>query len=199
MRRTLLLTTALLTFLLGTTLAILHRWMLDSLAETPEVKISVPPVDTRDSLTPLRIGIFIGVDGATLSADGKKFSFFESYDDRETLVGMSPTELSEIANQLRTAGLFEEAEFNTPFFVSLPQTFTIVIAWPDEHRRFTWITGDDCKVPEKYLQIFERLNNDLKLQLVQEFIAHNRWRVGLKRIEERGCVSVSGNDGPISK
>jgi hypothetical protein len=196
MRRTLLLTTALLTFLLGTTLAMLHRWILNTLAETPEVKLSVPPFDSRSSLTPLKIGIFIGVDGATLSADGKKFALYESYYDRETLVGMSPAELTDIVNQLRSAGLFEEAESNSPFFISLPQTFTITISWPDEDRRFTWITGDDCRVPEKYLQIFERLNNDLKLHVIQEFIAHNRWGVDpdeppnkdLKRSAEfRGC------------
>jgi len=184
MRRTLLLITALLTFLLGTTLAMLHRWILNSLAETPEVKVSVPPFDTRESLTPLRVGIFIGVDGATLSADGKKFTFYESYDDRETLVGMSPAELSEIVNQLRSAGLFEEAEFNAPVFVSLPETYTITVAWPDESRHFTWITRNGCRVPDKYLQIFERLNDDLKLQVIQEFVAQNRlqsmssWRSG---------------------
>ncbi|HKU74427.1 MAG TPA: hypothetical protein VJR02_10930 [Pyrinomonadaceae bacterium] len=171
MRRTLLLTVALLTFLLGTTLAMIRN----TLAEIAEVKeVSVPPFDTRESLTPLRIGIFIGVDGATLSADDKKFAFFESYEDRETLVGMSPAQLSDIVNQLRSAGLFEEAEFNTPFFVSLPQTYAIIIAWPDGYRRFIWITRDDCKVPEKYLQIFERFNRDLKLHVIQDFIAHNR-------------------------
>ena len=176
MRRTLLLTVALLTFLLGTTLPGLHRWILNSLAEPAEVKVSIPPVDTHASLTPLRVGVFIGVDGVTLSADSKKFGFYEDYDDRETLVPMSPVELSNVVEQLRSAGLFEEAELNTPYFISLPQTYTIVVAWPDEHRRFTWITRDECRIPEKYLQILERLNTNLKLTVIQEFIAHNRRR-----------------------
>ena len=173
-RRTLLLSTVLLTFLVGTTLAMLHRWILNSLAETPEVKVSVPPFDTRESLTPLRIGIFIGVDGATLSADGKKFGFYEDYYDREVFVPISPAELRDVVHQLRSAGLFEEAELNSLFFVSLPQTFTIVVAWPDEHRRFSWIPGDECRVPERYLHILERLNDSRRLTLIQDFIRYNR-------------------------
>lgn len=195
MRRILLLTTAFSTFLLGTTLATLHRWILNGLAETPEVKVIVAPFDTRESLTPLRIGIFADVDGATLSADGKKFAFFESYEDRETLVRMSPTELSDIVNQLRSAGLFEEAESNAPFVVSLPRMYTITIAWPDGQRSFNWITRDECRVPEKYLQIFERLNKDLQLLTIQEFIAHNRRRVdqgdGATRDRVSGPCSVT--------
>ena len=177
MQRTLLLTVALLTFCLGHTLTRVHRSLVDSLAEPAEVKVSVPPVDMRASLTPLRIGIFIGVDGATLSADSKKFAFYEDYVDRETLVPMSPVELGNLVKQLRSAGLFEEAEFNAPSFISLPQTFTFVVAWPDEQRRFTWITRDECRVPEKYLQILERLNDNLKLAVIQEFISINRRRV----------------------
>jgi hypothetical protein len=174
MRRTLLLTVVLVTFFLGLTLTSVRRWLVDSWSEPADLKVSVPPVDMRGSLTPLRIGIFIGVDGATLSADSKKFAFYEDYADRETLVPMSPVELRTVVDELRSAGLFEEAEFNAPSFISLPQTFTIVFAWPDEQRRFTWITRDECRVPEKYLQILERLNKNLKLPVIEEFIAANR-------------------------
>ena len=185
MRRTLFLTVALLTFLLGTTLAGVRRWIVNSLDEPAEVKVSMPSVDSREDLTPLRVGIFIGVDGATLSADGKKFEFYEEYLDRETLVPMSPAELSDVVKQLRSAGLFAESESNTPYFISLPQTFTIEIAWPDQHRRFTWIPGDECRVPEKYLEILERLNRNRKLAVVQEFIDHNRRR----KFSRDGCFS----------
>ena len=174
MRRTVFLTTALLTFVLGTTLVSLERRLLNILNGPPPAEASVPTPDIRESLTPLRIGIFIGVDGVTLSADGKLFGFYEDYHEREMLVPISPAELSEVLNQLRSAGLFEEAKFNSPFFVSLPQTFTIVVAWPDQHRRFIWILGDGCSVPEKYLQVLERFNGDLKLKLIHDFIAHNR-------------------------
>ena len=171
MRQTLFLTTALLTFVLGTTLVSLQRRVLNSLSE-PEA--SIESVDIPDNLIPLRIGIFIGVDGATLSADGKRFGFYEDYDDREMLVPISPAELSEIVNQLRTAGLFEEAELNSPFSVSLPQIFSIEVAGPDKHRRFAWITSDECRVPEKYLEILERFNRNLKLKLIHDFVAYNR-------------------------
>jgi hypothetical protein len=53
----------------------------------------------------------------------------------------------------------------------------IIVAWADKRRRFTWITRDECRVPEKYLKIFESLNGNLKLALIHEFIAHNRQRV----------------------
>jgi len=169
-------------------LANVHRRILTSLSEALAVPLPVPPADTREYVTPLRIGIFIGVDGATLSADGKKFASYEDYDDREMLVSISPRELSDLVNQLRAAGLFEEAEVNSPFFISLPQTFTIVIAWPDEQRSFTWIPGDECRVPDKYLQILERLNRRLQLTLIQDFIAHNRHRVSSERAG-LGCFS----------
>jgi len=190
MRRTLFLTVALLTFILGMTLAGVRRWIVNSLDEPAEVKVSVPPVNTSDDLTPLRIGIFIGVDGATLSADGKKFEFYEQYLDRETLVPMSPAELRELVSQLRSAGLFDEDELNTPAFISLPETFTIVIAWPDQHQRFTWITRDECRVPEKYLQILERINVDRKLELVQQFLDFNR----LQKSSPTGCFKFTDPD-----
>ena len=174
MRRIHFLTIALLTFVSGTALTNVYRWMLNKLDHPPAVEVSIPPADIRESLTPLRMGIFIGVDGATLSADGKKFEFFDDYKQRETLLPISPAELSDLVAQLRVAGLFEEAELNSPFFISLPQTFTIVIAWPDEQRSFTWIPGDKCRVPDKYLQIFERLNRNLQVTLIQDFIAHNQ-------------------------
>jgi hypothetical protein len=186
MRRTLLPLIALFTFALGTTLASLHLRILNILSEPAEIAIS--PLDTSESVTPLRIGIFIGVDGATLSADGKKFGFYEDYFDREVFVPISPAELRDVVHQLRSAGLFEEAEFNSPFFVSLPQTFSIVVAWADEQRRFSWIPGDECRVPEKYLQILERLNRTLKHRLIQDFIAHNRHRVS-SEMKGWGCFS----------
>ena len=176
MRRTLFLTTALLTFVLGTTSVCLQRRVHNRLSE-PAVEAIVPSVEIPETVTPLRIGIFIGVDAATVSADGQKFGLYEDYDDREMLVPISPTELSDVVNQLRSAGLFEEAEVSSPFFVSLPQTFTIMVAWPDKVRRFTWITGYDCQVPEKYLQILERLNRNRKLKLIQDFIAYNSRQV----------------------
>ena len=190
MRRTLFLTVALLTFLLGTTLAGVRRWIANSQHELAEMKLSVPSVDSTEGLTPLRIGIFIGVDGATLSADGKKFEFYEDYLDRETLVPMSPAELSDLVAQLRTAGLFEEAESNSPYFISLPQTFTIEIAWPDHHRSFTWIRGDECRVPEKYLPILERFNTNRKLEVVRQFIDFNR----SQESSQNGCFKFTDQD-----
>ncbi len=177
MRRTVFLTTALLTFVLGTTLVSLERQLLNTLNEPPPAEASVPTADIRESVTPLRIGIFIGVDGVTLSADGKKFGFYEDYDDREILIPVSPTELSDIVGNLRSAGLFEEAEFNSPFFVSLPQTFTIVIGWPDKDRRFTWITRDECRVPEKYLEILQKFNRRFKSTLIQDFVSYSHRNV----------------------
>jgi hypothetical protein len=177
MRRTVLFAVALFTLLLGTMLWVFHRLVLDSIGETPTIEAFVPSLDYRDSLTPLRIGVFIGVDGVSLSATGKKFSPYEAYKDRETVVAMSPAELTDVAQELRSAGLFEEAEFNAPAFISLPQSYSIMFAWPDEERQFTWISRDECSVPEKYLRIFEKLNKNLKLSLIRDFIAHNRRQI----------------------
>ena len=169
-------------------LGVFHRTVLNSLGETPHMKAVVPSLDRRDSLTPLRIGIFIGVDGVTLSADGKKFVPYEGYEDRETVVPMSPAELMDLAHDLKSAGLFEEAEFNAPIVVSLPQVYAIVLAWPDEERRFMWISRDECRIPEKYLRIFEKLNVELRLPLIKEFIAHNRPHI-YRRHRVGGCSS----------
>ena len=174
MRRTLLLAVALFTFLLGVMLGVLHRLNLSHLDEPANIEALVHPLDYQDSLTPLRIGVFIGVDGVTFSADGNKFALYERYEDRETVVPMSPAELSDVAHELRSAGLFEEDEFNAPAFISLPQTYMIVLAWPDEVRQFIWISRDECRVPEKYLRILEELNRRDNLSLTRNFIAHNR-------------------------
>jgi len=82
-----------------------------------------------------------------------------------------------IASKFHRVLLMKEAEFNASSFVSLPQSDTIIVAWADKRRRFTWITRDECRVPEKYLKIFESLNGNLKLALIHDFIAHNRQRV----------------------
>ncbi len=74
------------------------------------------------------------------------------------MVPMSPAQLMDLAHELKSAGLFEEAEFNAPIVVSLPQVYASVLAWPDEKRRFMWISRDECRIPEKYLRIFEKLN-----------------------------------------
>ena len=190
MRRTLFPTVALLTFLLGTTLTVGRRWIVNSWNEPAEVKVSVPSVNTSESLTPLRIGVFVGVDGATFSADGKKFALYEDYLDRETLVPMSPAELSEIVTELRSSGLFEEDESHSPYFISLPQFYSIEIAWPDHHRRFIWITRDECRVPDKYLQVLERLDIDLKLDVVQRFLDDNRKVAS----SPEGCFSITNPD-----
>ena len=187
MRHTLLITVALFTFLLGTIVGVIHRLMLKSFGETATMESSVPPPDYRNSLTPLRIGVFIGVDGVTFSANGTKFAPYKAYEDRETVVPMSPADLSDVARQLRSAGLFEESEFNAPVSISLPQTYTIVIAWPDEERQFQWISRDECSVPEKYLRIFEKLNRNLELPLIRDFIVHNRRQVSSEAHPTSAC------------
>ena len=174
MRRTLFIATALITFLLGTILVSVRHSSLEDVNETQQIEIAIWPPDAQEFSAPVKIGVFIGVDGVTLSADGKKFVLYEPYQDRETVVPMSPDELTELANQLRSAGLFEEAQSNAPAFVSLPQNYTIVLAWPDKIRQFNWISGYGCTVPEQYLLILEKLNRNVKHPLLKEFIAHNR-------------------------
>jgi hypothetical protein len=178
MRRTLLKTVVLFTFLLGSALGVLHRSILDSFRQPAKIEPFLPPLSSREFLTPLRIGVFIGVDGITLSADGKKFERYQAYKERENIIQMSPAELSKVAYQLITNGLLEEAEFNAPASIDVPpQTYTILLAWPDSVRQFTWASRDECKVPEKYLLILERLNSDLKLPLIKNFIASNRRQI----------------------
>jgi hypothetical protein len=49
-----------------------------------------------------------------------------------------------------------------------------VVAWPNGVRAFTWIRGDDCRVPEKYLTVFEEVNSGHHATLIDEFITCNR-------------------------
>lgn len=175
MRRTIFLATALFTFVLGTMVEGVRSFIVKHFSETPQIEALVGPLDNQDELAPLRIGVFIGVDGVTLSADGTRFVLFDEYKDRENVVLTSAAELTDVTHQLRSAGLFEEAQSNSPTFISLPQNFSIVLAWPDKTRSFNWIPGDKCRVPEKYLRILEELNRNVHQPLLKNFIAYNRW------------------------
>ena len=66
-----------------------------------------------------------------------------------------------------------------------PQTY---VTSQDGAFSFTWIPGDECRVPEQYLQILEKLNRSAKQSLIQDFIAHNRQRA-LAETAAAGCFS----------
>src|SRR4029453_12110921 len=138
--------TALFTFLTG--LAIYwHQFSVELLSDEainrPALQISA--LDHRELQVPLRLGIFVGVDGVTFSSDNTKFNFFDDCKDREKAIMVSPAELSEIDHKLAAAGLLEEKQSNSSFFVSLPVDNTFYISWPDRTRHFSWIYDSECR------------------------------------------------------
>lgn len=128
----------------------------------------------RDPITPLRIGVFIGVEGVRFSPNLSKFVLFAEFEKQENAAQMSPAKLAEVAIQLTRAGLLEENEFNNPVTISMPAAYTIILAWPDEVREFTWTSQNECSVPGKYLRILDGLDRQFDLPLIRKFTAHNR-------------------------
>ena len=168
--------TALLTFLVGLALLSSYRFGVEVLTEEAGIRSSIPvlAVDYQELQVPLRLGIFAGVDGVTFSTDHNSFGLFDGYSDREKAIMVSRDELSEVVHKLVAAGLLEESQFNAPSFISLPVGNTIRIAWADRAREFTWIYGDECRVPEKYLSVLEELNSRHSVPLLKDFITYNR-------------------------
>jgi hypothetical protein len=168
--------TALFTFLAGVSLYSTHTVIVEWLrGEADDHQLLIEPLAFEDQASeiPLRIGIFIGVDAVTFSSDNSKFDLFDDYRSRETPILISSGELSEIVHQLMSAGLLTE-QTCTPSFISLPVNHTIIVAWPNAVRAFTWIRGDDCRVPEKYLTVFEEVNSRHHASLLEKFITSNR-------------------------
>jgi hypothetical protein len=133
-----------------------------------------PSVEGWDSYPPIRLGVFIGVEGVTFSADGSKFNMYDDHKDQETAVLVSQDELSDIVGKLVAAGLLEEKEMNSPLVFSLPLDDTIIVAWPDETREFSWIVRDECRVPERYLFILDEVNSRRNVPLIRRVLNHNR-------------------------
>lgn len=164
--------TALFTFLAG--VAIYSSVEPSSLGPINHPSVPVSPVDHPESQLPLRLGIFVAVDGVTFSTDNTKFNLFEEYTDRERAIVVSQAELSEIVHKFAAAGLLEERQWNSSFFISLPVDNTFYISWPDRMRQFSWIHDSECRVPEKYLSILEELNLKHPDPLIKDFVDYNR-------------------------
>jgi hypothetical protein len=167
---------SLLTFLFGVALYSSYRFGAELFSQDAGIRSSVQlrALDHQESQIRLRLGIFAGVDGVTFSTDNSRFNLFDDYRDRETAITVSPDELSDIVDRLVAAGLLEESHVNAPFFISLPVANTIMIAWPDRVRQFTWVYGDECRVPEKYLSLLEEVNARHRVTLLKAFITYNR-------------------------
>ena len=168
--------TSLLTFLFGVTLYSSYRFGAELFSQDAGIRSSVQlrALDHQESQIPLRLGIFADVDGVTFSTDNTRFNLFDDYRDREKAITVSPEELSDIVDRLLAAGLLEESHVNAPLFISLPVANTIMIAWPDRVRQFTWVYGDECRVPEKYLSVLEDVNARHRVMLLKDFITYNR-------------------------
>ena len=178
---------ALFTFFGGVTTYWLHHFGAELLSEDDNTRssVQVSVVEHQVLQGPLRLGIFVGVDGVTFSSDNTKFNFFDDYRDREKVIKVSPEELSEIVHKLVAAGLLEERQWNSSFFVSLPVDYTFFISWPDRMRNFTWIHDSECRVPEKYLDVLEEVNVRYHDQLIQNFIDYNR-----RNVPDHACGSM---------
>ncbi len=157
-----------------------YRSVLFSPGEAAQLQ--PPSVDSWDSHPPFRVGLFIGVEGVTLSADASKFNLYDAHKDDEATLLVSQDEVSDIVGKLVATGLLEEAEMNSPAVVSSPQNYTMIVAWPDRTREFNWTVRDECRVPEKYLSILEEVNNRRMVPLITRFFNHNR----------RGLFSING-------
>ena len=164
--------TALFTFLAGVAIYSLVEPSSDATINQPLVQASL--VDHNESQLPLRLGIFVGVDGVTLSTENTKFDLFDEYRDREKAIMVSTAELSEMVDKLAAAGLLEERQSNSSYFISLPVNNTFYISWPDRTRQFSWIHDSQCRVPEKYLSILEEVNVKHHDPLIKNFVDYNR-------------------------
>jgi len=108
------------------------------------------PSDER----PLRVGIFVGVDGVTLSQDGSKFALFKNYRHREVALKVSRSELISIVNSLMTRGFANDVSVKCPDGPGIPpQTYEIRITWPKKGIVHRWYHADGCQAPEKYLEV----------------------------------------------
>ena len=165
--------TALFTFLVGVALYSTHSLIVELLPREADNQQLIQPLPVEHQESPLRLGIFAGVDGVTFSCDNSRFNLFDDYTERETVIMVSPAELSEMVRKLTAAGLLKE-EVCIPSFISLPVNNTIIIAWPGEIREFTWIYADGCRVPEKYLSVLEEVTRRHHAPLIEEFITYNR-------------------------
>jgi hypothetical protein len=165
--------TAALTFLVGVALNSAYHFGVEPESEI-QTSFQISPVDQRSFQVPLRVGIFVGVDGVTFSIDNSGFNLFDDYRERESVIVVPQEELSEMVHQLIAAGLLEERQSNSSFAISLPVNNTIMIAWPDRVRTFTWIHDNECRVPEKYLSVLEEVNVRYRVPLIQDLITYNR-------------------------
>lgn len=156
-------------------LAIYHIYGYCVVLFSPAEAARVQPLSVEgwDSYPPIRLAVFIGVEGVTFSADASKFDLYDDYKDQEMVVLVSQDELSEIVGKFVAAGLLEEKEMNSPIVVSLPQNYTIIMAWPDKTREFTWTVRDEYRVPEKYLLVLDGVNNRYKVSLIRRFLNRN--------------------------
>jgi hypothetical protein len=168
--------TALFTFLVGVALHSSYRFGVDPQPAEAEIQTSfqIPPVDQQTFQVPLRVGIFAGVDGVTFSTDNSRFNLFDDYREREIAIMVPPEELTEMVHKLMAAGLLDERQWNSSFAISLPVNNTIMIAWPDKVRTFTWIHDNECRVPEKYLSVLEEVNVRYGARLIKDLITYNR-------------------------
>jgi hypothetical protein len=87
---------------------------------------------------------------------------------------VSATELSDIVGRLAAAGLLEEKQSNSSYFISLPVNNTFYISWPDKTRTYSWIHDTECRVPEKYLSIVGEVNIRHHDPLITNFVDYNR-------------------------
>ena len=166
--------TAVLTFLVGVALHSAYRFGVEPQAAEIQTSFQIPPVEQQSFQVPLRVGIFAGVDGVTFSIDNSRFNLFDDYSERENVIMVPPEELFEMVHKLMAAGLLEERQWNSSFAISLPVNNTIMIAWPDRVRTFTWIHDNECRVPEKYLSVLEEVNVRYRVPLIQDLITYNR-------------------------
>jgi hypothetical protein len=124
---------------------------------------------------PVRIGLFIGVDGVTYSCDGSRFDLYREYRDRESMTNVSTSELARVVSRLTEAGLLNEKSRGLGGTITIPaQTLEIRIQWPGREFHCTWFWRPGSQVPGKYLDILDDVPASWKTEFLRKFVDANR-------------------------
>ncbi len=138
---------------------------------------------------PLRIGLFVGVDGVTYSSDGSKFGLYGKYADRELVRKVPAEELVRLVSRLTEAGLLNEKPPRLDVMKIPPQTYEVRIQWADHEYHCRWYHSHHCvggcHVPSKYLDILDDVPVSWRADLPRKFVDQNRELIDEEKTPKR--------------
>ena len=204
MKYTVRFTSALLGFLLGSSVYFASRAMFYRMPvrnEQHTLKYRVDALDFgcfgssyKTNEAPLRVGIFVGVDSITLSTNGSKFGLYNYRPPRELPVKVSRRQLLSLTEKLLSTGLADETQVADPDGFGIPpQTYEIRIKWAKQEIVRRWYHSYGHQVPEKYLQVLEEFQEKVKQPVLKQFIEQNR-----KIVASTSAEQALAADSPVS-